>query len=233
VKLTRLFFFNHHSSVCDTDSFFRPVFLVAGRIKLLFVHESNLRIKKGANMQATQILKDEHRLIERVLTALQTAASRLSQGAEISPTFFINAALFIKNFADGSHHCKEEDILFAAMSESGVPSEGGPIGVMLSEHEQARAFTREMKEAAQKWQAGDSSARTAVVHNALGYVSLLRVHIHKEDNILFPMADRLIPPDRQAIVNTDFEHIGHDETEAGVHEKYTALAEELEQDSMK
>jgi hemerythrin-like domain-containing protein len=184
-------------------------------------------------MQATKILKDEHRIIERVLIALQTAANRLSQDAEISPSFFINAALFIKNFADGCHHGKEEGVLFVAMSKYGVPTEGGPIGVMLSEHEQARTFTKLMLEAAQKWEAGDSSARTAVAKNALGYVSLLRVHIHKEDNILFPMADRLIPADQQIKVNSDFERIGLEETEAGVHEKYKALAEMLEKESIK
>jgi hemerythrin-like domain-containing protein len=184
-------------------------------------------------MKATQILKDEHRLIECVLTALQTAASRLSQGAEISPTFFINAALFIKNFADVCHHRKEEGVLFVAMSESGVPTEGGPIGVMLSEHEQGRTFTRGMEDAVQKWEVVDSSARIALVHNALGYVSLLRVHIHKEDNILFPMADRLIPPDRMTKVNANFNRIGQEETGTGVHEKYTLLAELLEKDSLK
>jgi hemerythrin-like domain-containing protein len=201
--------------------------------RYLSMQQTRLSKQEGAIMRATQILMDEHRLIERVLTALQTAASRLSQGTEISPMFFINAALFIENFADGCHHRKEEGILFVAMSESGVPIGGGPIGVMLSEHERGRAFTREMKGAAQKWQAGDSSARTAVTHNALGYVSLLRVHIHKEDNILFPMAGRLITPDRQTKVNKDFERIGQEETVSSVHEKYTALAELLEKESVK
>jgi hemerythrin-like domain-containing protein len=184
-------------------------------------------------MQATQILMEEHRVIERVLTALQTAADRVSQGDEIRPAFFVNAALFIKNFSDGCHHRKEEGVLFIAMNDSGVPAQGGPIGVMLAEHEQGRLFTREMKDAAQKWEAGDLSARAAVVHNAFGYVALLRQHIHKEDNILFPMADRLIPPDRQEKVAADFEHIEHEETGEGIHEKYLALAEVLEKESQK
>jgi hemerythrin-like domain-containing protein len=184
-------------------------------------------------MQATKILMDEHRLIERVLTALQVAANRVAQGENLRAAFFVNAALFIKNFADGCHHRKEEGVLFIAMNESGIPSQGGPIGVMLAEHEQGRAFTRELKAAAEKWEAGDLSARNAVVQNALGYVSLLRQHIHKEDTILFPMADRLIPPERQEKVNTDFERIQLEETGAGVPAKYLALAEVLEKESRK
>ena len=184
-------------------------------------------------MQATQILMQEHRVIERVLAALQLAAGHLAQGDHMRPAFFLNAALFIKNFADGCHHRKEEGVLFVAMNESGIPIQGGPIGVMLAEHEQGRAFTREMKDAAQKWEAGDLSAQAAVIHNALGYVALLQQHIKKEDNILFPMADRVIPPDRQAKVTAGFETIEREETGEGVHEKYLALAEVLEKESRK
>lgn len=182
-------------------------------------------------MQATQILIEEHVVIERVLTALETAATRVSQGDKIQPAFFVNAALFIKNFADGCHHHKEEGVLFVAMNEFGLPTQGGPIGVMLVEHEQGRAFTRGMKEAAEKWEAGDLSARTAVVENALGYVALLQQHIQKENMILFPMADRIIPPARQVRVNADFEQIERDEASTGVKAKYLALAEELEKES--
>jgi hemerythrin-like domain-containing protein len=72
-------------------------------------------------MQATQILKDEHRIIESVLSALQTAAEHVSRGEEMRPAFFVNTALFIKKFADGCHHRKEEGALFVAMNESGLP----------------------------------------------------------------------------------------------------------------
>jgi hemerythrin-like domain-containing protein len=176
---------------------------------------------------------EEHRLIERVLTALETSANHVKQGEHIHPSFFINSALFIKNFADGCHHLKEEGVLFVAMHEAGLPVQGGPIGVMLSEHEQGRAFTKAMREAAEYWDMGDISAQYAVTQNALGYVALLRQHIQKEDKILFPMADRFIPLDRQEKVMADFERVERDEIGEGVHEKYLALAESLEKESLK
>lgn len=184
-------------------------------------------------MKPTLVLMEEHRLIERVLTALQTAAQRVSDGEELRPAFFINAALFIRTFADGAHHNKEEGLLFVAMNEAGLPTEGGPIAVMLSEHEQGRAFTREMADAAGKWEKGDVHARSVVVQNALGYVALLRQHIHKEDTILFPLADRLIQPDRQETLTRDFENVIREEQAAGIHTKYLALAEVLEKESLK
>ena len=184
-------------------------------------------------MKATQILMNEHRVIERVLTALEIAAGRVKQGEEVRPAFFINAALFIKNYADGCHHHKEEGILFVAMNEAGISSEGGPVGMMLAEHEQGREYTAAMKDAAEKWEKGDRSARGAVAQNALGYVSLLRPHIQKEDKILFPMAERAIPPQLQEKVDADFEHAGIEEAATGVHDKYLALAEVLEKESTK
>ena len=127
---------------------------------------------------------------------------------------------------------KEEGVLFKAMVANGLPQNSGPIAVMLSEHEQGRAYTREMKAAAERLSYGDDpQARRAVIKNASGYCQLLRQHIMKEDNILFPMADQVIPEAQYDQVWEDFERIEHEETGEGVHEKYLALAEKLEQEA--
>jgi hemerythrin-like domain-containing protein len=67
-----------------------------------------------------------------------------------------------------------------------------------------------------------------VINNARGYVALLRQHILKEDNVLFPMADQVIPESEHDEVATAFERLEHEEVGEGIHEKYLALAAELE-----
>lgn len=181
-------------------------------------------------MKATEVLMEEHEVILRVLTALEKAVSDAPSG-KFNPDFFLEAADFIKNFADACHHAKEEGVLFVEMEASGVPMQGGPIGVMLAEHEQGRQYTRLMREAAEKWQAGDTSAVEAVKLNGMGYVNLLRQHIQKENNILFPMADRVVPTGKQSTIWEKFEQIELEETGEGVHEKYEALAEKLEREA--
>ena len=181
-------------------------------------------------MKATDILMSEHRVIERVIATLEKGAHNLEAGKAVRPGFFVDASDFIKGFADGCHHRKEEGVLFRMLGEHGMPVEGGPVGVMLYEHEQGRAFTRGMRAAAERFQAGDPTARAEIIQNALGYAALLRQHIQKEDRVLFPMADQVIPAAEYAQVLDGFEHVEHEETGEGIHEKYLALAGKLEKE---
>jgi hemerythrin-like domain-containing protein len=182
-------------------------------------------------MKATDGLKEEHRIIERVLVSIEQAANLLRTGEKNDPSFFIEATDFIKGFADGCHHKKEEGVLFPALIESGMSQESGPVAVMLSEHTEGRRFTKVMREAAERMLSGDSSAKDQVIKNARSYVSLLRQHIVKEDNILFPMVDNVIPQMKQQNIMIAFEQIEHQEAGEGMHEKYSNLAAKLERDA--
>ena len=178
--------------------------------------------------KAIEVLMQEHRVIERVLDALETAAGHLNAARTVRPGFFLEAADFIAGFADGTHHRKEEGVLFGAMIDSGAPREGGAIDMMLDEHEQGRAFTRAMRDAARRLEGGDTEARRAVVSNARGYVALLRDHIAKEDEMLFPMADEILSADRHESVLRGFEQIEQQDSGAGALERFHALAARLE-----
>ena len=178
-------------------------------------------------MKPTDILMQEHRLIERVLDALETAATHLSRGNAVRPGFFLDAADFIAGFADGCHHHKEEDVPFGAMGGSGGPEGGGAVAMFLEEHQQGRLLNKGMREAARRLESRDDGARVALASNARRYVALLRDHIVKEDEMLFPMADELLSPDEMDRVVKGIERIEQEETAAGTPEKFRALADRL------
>lgn len=182
-------------------------------------------------MRAVELLMNEHRTIEGVLDALETAATALDQGRTVRPGFFVEAADFISGFADGCHHHKEEGVLFEAIVASGMPATEGPVPVMLQEHEQARALTRGMRHAARRLEEGDMTARHPVVTNALGYVALLRDHIAKEDEVLFPMADQMLSAALHDEVLKGFDRIEQEDMKAGTHDGFLALARRLEKEA--
>jgi hemerythrin-like domain-containing protein len=175
-------------------------------------------------VRATEILMQEHRRIEQVLDFLEDAAFRLDDGEEIDADFFIDAAEFVRGFADGSHHRKEEDILFVAMTARDMPADSGPVAVMLYEHDEGRRLTAAFHSAAEQMKTGDSSAAADVVQNALDYVNLLRDHIIKEDNVLFPMADQLITGDDLRALTAQFERVLAEQEASGDMAHYQALA---------
>lgn len=142
-------------------------------------------------------LEAEHRIIEKVLTALERESVRIEAGGAIDRSFFEKALAFIREFADGLHHQKEEQALFPKMVAAGVPKEGGPVGVMLADHEEGRGFVRAMAASLEAAAAGDAKARTRLLTAARGYVDLLRAHIVKEDHVLFPMADQVFNATQQ------------------------------------
>jgi hemerythrin-like domain-containing protein len=175
--------------------------------------------------KATELLSDEHRVIERVLTVVE----KLTQTpVESSIENWKKALDFFRYFADQCHHFKEEQVLFPAMEEHGVPREGGPIGMMLMEHEEGRGRVRSMLAALTLAEARNEAAKDTLLENAKAYLRLLREHIQKEDEILFRIADDVIPPDEQKELLRSFEQHEAKEMGTGVHEKYLKLVEELE-----
>jgi len=164
-------------------------------------------------MKAIDVLMDEHRLIERVLDALEEGAQRLARGEAVRPGFFLDIADFAAGFADGRHHQKEEGVLFPTMTQHGAPARGGAIAVMLEEHEAGRAFVRQLRAAAKGLESAERGAAGRVIAAARGYAALLRDHIAKEDEVLFPMAAQMIPEREQNAVMAQFARIEQDDVD--------------------
>jgi len=151
-------------------------------------------------MQPTDTLKAEHRVIEQVLDCLERMVERIQAGEAFERDDARGALAFFRAFADTCHHGKEEDLLFPAMIAAGIPSEVGPVAVMLAEHDQGRSAIGAMDAALE---AGDDAEFAGA---ATTYLGLLRDHIAKEDNILFPLADSVLR-EREAELAGGFDRV--------------------------
>lgn len=177
--------------------------------------------------RATEALKHDHRVIERVLGVLERALFKMEQGGAVDGELLRQVLDFFRGFADSCHHQKEEQVLFPRLADRGIPVEGGPVGVMLHEHEEGRQYLRGLAEGVALLDRDPEQARQLILGNGKGYAGLLRAHIQKEDYVLFPLADGVLTPGEQRELVHRFEEVEHHLGE-GVHDRFMKLAEELE-----
>jgi hemerythrin-like domain-containing protein len=142
----------------------------------------------------TAILRDQHRNILKVAAVLEQILDGRPASAPMDHDAIADCVSFIRLYADALHHGKEEDLLFPALHECGMPKDGGPIAVMLQEHAEGRRFARAMADALPAARGGDQAAADRLAHAGRGYIHLIRGHIMKEDHVLFNMADQMIDP---------------------------------------
>ena len=143
--------------------------------------------------KAIDVLMNEHRLIEKVLASLEAYTGELRGGRRLERGKAADFAAFFKGYADALHHGKEEELLFRRMVELGFPEQGGPIGVMLHEHKLGRAHVSALFGVGAASGPVTGVEETLFLENAAGFIPLLRVHILKEDQILYPLATRFLP----------------------------------------
>lgn len=176
---------------------------------------------------ATTMLRKEHDAILRMLDVTEEVARQLDARRPVAPETLFELLEFFRLFADRCHHGKEEDLLFPLLERKGLPPAGGPVAVMLYEHEQGRALIREMLEAAEAFRGGAGEAGGDWAAAARHYVVLLRDHIAKENNILFVMAENLMTPAEQDELAAAFEKAEEEKMGAGTHERLHALMNKL------
>ena len=176
-------------------------------------------------MKASEDLRQEHEIIKVALNVLEKIASKIQQNESIDVNDLKDIVHFLIDFSDKCHHGKEEIFYFPALEKAGIPKEGGPIGVMLHEHELGRTNIRQMKDSI----SGETVDFQAFANAAFSYITLLRNHIQKENNILFAMGDLRLSEEAQRDLLEKFKQ--HEEKVAGegAHEKLHALLGKLEE----
>jgi hemerythrin-like domain-containing protein len=136
---------------------------------------------------STESLRKDHELIEKVVKSMEVTLQILTEGKTIPESILMPVVDFSKNFTDVCHHGKEEESLFPALEQSGMPRHMGPIAVMLMEHEMTRQIASRMEESAKKYiQTGSSQE---LISDMQEYIEHMSQHLWKENNRLFIMAE--------------------------------------------
>jgi hemerythrin-like domain-containing protein len=180
-------------------------------------------------MKPMDELKMEHEAVRLTLRILEKIYLKMEQSEEtVNPEHVDQLLEFFSVFVDKCHHGKEEELLFPALEQIGVRRDGGPIGVMLMEHQQGREFVRKMKEAFSEYTSRKAEAAVHFTREAKGYIALLDQHIAKENNVLFPLAEKQLPDAKQSELSNGFEMIEVQKIGIGRHEEFHKMLENLE-----
>lgn len=178
-------------------------------------------------MKPTEILINEHRVIERVLDRIETMSEEAAVRRTLDKALFADVASFLRDYADRCHHGKEEHLLFPLLEKRGVSRKGGPLGGMRFDHIQARSLVGALKQAAASTNPGNGQGYFRFVSSARDYIRLLRNHIDEGDNILFPLADEILSEVDQEYLLEAFEKVENGLFGPEFHRKYTAMADSL------
>ncbi|WP_100066140.1 hemerythrin domain-containing protein [Miniphocaeibacter massiliensis] len=148
-------------------------------------------------MFTVEYLEKEHEGITKVINKVEEKCIKIVNGEEINDDYFRKLIVFIRKYADDAHHKKEEDILFKYMSENlGEAAEKLINYAMLQEHQMARYYVLELEKYLNEYKLEKSDKnKIQVLANAMSYVNLLRLHIDKENNVVYPFGAKNLSED--------------------------------------
>ena len=144
-----------------------------------------------------ELLMTDHQTTEKVLAAVSNAF-----GAKDGPSTRMIATFleYMEGYIDSCHNKKEEDHLFPMIESRGVPRHGGPLAVMLAEHTQSRELAARLAPLCKSYAQGDRSSLAELKDTFEQYAELLKNHYWKENDILYPMARRVMSAEDAAKV---------------------------------
>src|SRR5262245_229499 len=147
-------------------------------------------------MKCTDILIQDHQIILRALDVLDIMSARTENGDAVEPQHVETLLRFLRTFADDHHQVKEESALFPELLRTSLANDAR-LRQMSFEHDQERSLVEGLEDALRTKKGAD------FVHFAKWLALLIRAHIHKEDNILFELAERSFSPEQDEQVTAE------------------------------
>lgn len=181
-------------------------------------------------MNSIEIMIKEHDNILRMLKVVRKASYGVLKGEEINYEDFKNMIDFIRVYADGHHHGKEEKFLFKEMQQNlGKLADNLITHGMLVEHDYGRFYIKELGDALERVKNGDEESKLDLISNAIGYTSLLERHIAKENNAVFSFGEKNLPKEVMDKVNAQSEEFEKAAEGKGTQKYYLDILRKLEE----
>ena len=178
-------------------------------------------------MRPIEILKNDNRVIERVLTCLERIAGEGLEKGQLPVDAAANALTFFREFVDGSHRRKVVNQLFPLLEARGLPYQSWPTGTLRHEYKDGRTLINFMSNVLDWAGARDVKPVQEFAGVARVYIQMSRAHIEKEDHYLPYLADSLLSTTDQDYLEEEFETIEPEQSKPSANAHYLAIATNL------
>jgi hemerythrin-like domain-containing protein len=178
-------------------------------------------------MSPTENLKREHEAIYEVLNIMSKIANDIKEKKVFYATDIDSIVDFLIVFWYNCHNQKEEQVFYPALLRAGIQTDDESIGDISHEHSMGRIYIREIYHSIENCKIGNSFSCERLVDSLNNYVNLLRFHIQKEEEVLFPKADAVFTEDNLREITNQFEVIEEQTIGHSAHEQYFELLKQL------
>ncbi len=175
-------------------------------------------------------LVSEHEMIERAMAVLKSNLDKINEAAK-TPLQMQRAIDFLLEFGDKMHNTKEEKFLFPLMGQKGVPVEGGPIGVMLMEHDAERKLLLRMMAELPNLAEATDAGRQKFAAEGFEYLKIRAEHIWKENDVLYAMGRKVFSDEENTSLLQDFKNLDQQTYGPEARKHYEQMLAEVEKDS--
>ena len=165
---------------------------------------------EGKPPSPINILLEEHRLLQQITQKLISLTDKV-QKAE-SPGAVNEELAQLRHFVDElldaeKHYLREENVLFPVLERHGITE---PPAIMWMEHNQLREKKKQLKrliENAANMSFPEFKKQLIELANSIN--NMLNSHIFKENNILFPAAQRVVAEQEWIGIRAGFDEVGY------------------------
>ncbi len=146
------------------------------------------------------IIRDEHRSIAAILHGMEYLVQRIrARRKRVDPRVFHAMLYYLDTFSERMHHPKEDQYLFKAMRERSAEA-ATHIADLEEDHARGEDALRRLAQCLIRYEEGGEQEFPAFEREVENFVRNYRDHIRKEEDIVFPLAERLLSAsDWQAI----------------------------------
>src|SRR5258708_25083069 len=132
----------------------------------------------------TEDLMREHGVLQRILLIYEAGSRRISQGEDIDPAVFSQAAETMRDFIHDYHEKSEEEHVFPRFKKAGRMVE--LVDVLMVQHTAGRKLTERILQTAEASR-GNKEQRTAMTDGMQAAITLYRSHSGRQDTHRIPL----------------------------------------------